>query len=279
MITSPVRLTTLVDNTVGCPGLLGEHGLAFWIETGALRVLFDTGSGAVLGPNAATLGVDLATTDAVVLSHGHYDHTGALSHVLDAAPRAEVFAHPAAFRAKYARKDDGAARYIGVPSPVEEAVRQQGGGLMLSDEPTEIANGLVVTGEVPRATDFEDTGGPFFLDENCTCPDPLLDDQALFFSVAQGTVVILGCSHAGLINTLQYLRQLTNGRPIHAVIGGMHLLSASEERINQTIKALQRFRVNCVGPAHCTGIAATVSLWSAFPKECRPCTVGATFTF
>jgi len=279
LTTERIRITTLVENTAGRPGVLAEHGLAFWLDMGAHRILFDTGAGAVLVSNAGKLGVDLAQANAIVLSHGHYDHTGGLLEAMHAAPRAPVLVHPAAFEAKYARLGDGTSRYIGVPGLDEAAVRRQAGDLVFTNEPTEIVEGLSVTGEIPRLTDFEDTGGPFFLGKDCDRPDPLLDDQAVFFQCKQGTVVILGCCHTGVINTLRYIHELTNGQPIHAVIGGMHLLWATDERVERTIQGLREFGVEDLGPAHCTGMAATTALWGAFPGKCRQCAVGAVVEF
>lgn len=271
-----IRITTLVENTAGGVGLVGEHGLAFWIDCGRKRVLFDTGqTPAVLATNARRLDIDLARTDAVVLSHGHYDHTGGLAHVLDAAERPQVFAHPAALAAKYARNRDGTSRAIGSPLD-EQAVRRRAGVLTWTAQPTDVCEGLAVTGFVPRQTGFEDTGGPFFVDPACRVADALPDDQAVYFSAAGGTVVLLGCAHAGVINTLRHVRTLTGGRPIHAVIGGMHLGAASPDRLARTIEALGEFGVSQMAPAHCTGAAATAALWSAFPGRCLACTVGTT---
>ena len=279
MITEPVRITTLVENTAGLSGALGEHGLSFWLETPSWRVLFDTGSGVVLEDNARTLGVDLSLADAIVLSHGHYDHTGGLSIARQAAPQAKIFHHPAAFAPKYACMPDGTSRYIGAPPASMEAARQ-GNGLMVSTKtPTQVAHGLFVTGEIPRVTGFEDTGGPFFLDESCEQPDPLVDDQALFYESPRGTVVVLGCAHAGVVNTLHHVRRLTKNRPLHAVLGGLHLLWATEERVSRTIEALQSFDIAHLGIAHCTGFEATGALLAAFPGQCRPCTAGVLTEF
>lgn len=268
-----VTVTTIVENTAGRPDLMGEHGLAVWIDTGRHKILLDTGQSDLVLTNAHKLGIRLEETDAIVLSHGHYDHTGGLGSVLPLAKNAPVFLHPAALASKYARQKDDRSRAIGMPGASQLALSRHVAGSAATERPTEIVKNVFVTGAVPRTNDFETTGGPFYLDEACTQPDPLVDDQSLFFDSPEGLVVVLGCAHAGIVNVLQHIHRIT-GRPIHTVLGGTHLVGASEVRLGKTVEALRGLNVRRLGPAHCTGAAAMVRLWQALPG-CFACPSGA----
>jgi 7,8-dihydropterin-6-yl-methyl-4-(beta-D-ribofuranosyl)aminobenzene 5'-phosphate synthase len=273
------RITVLVENTAHGPDVLAEHGLSYWIEHNGKHILLDSGQGGVLATNAYKLKIPLYDLDALILSHGHYDHTGGVAEALKHDRPVAVYAHPAAFAKKYARNNDGTARAIGMPYPSERAIRASRNQLVHTTQSTVVFGGLTVTGPVPRPAGFEDTGGPFFLDEACTQPDPLEDDQSVFIDTADGTVVLLGCAHSGVINTLHYIRQLTDNRPIHTVIGGMHLVGSSSRRIERTIEELKQLGIRRLAPAHCTGMPATVALWNTFLGQCQTSPVGTTFQF
>lgn len=276
---SKVRVTVLVENTAQGTGVLAEHGLAYWVEWNGQRVLFDTGQGAVLASNAERLGIQLCDADAIVLSHGHYDHAGGLGEVLSNLRSTPVYLHPAALGLKYSRNAKGKAREIGVPFPSHRALRRRGHSIVKTEAPTTIFTGLTATGCVPRTTDFENAGNHFYVDSACSQPDGLCDDQSLFFETRDGIVVLLGCAHSGVINTLRYIGELSGGRPIHAVIGGMHMVDASSERIARTVDELRRLRVEVLAPAHCTGMSATAALWTTFPNNCVACHAGKSFEF
>jgi len=275
-----IRITILAENTVYRGGLRGEHGLSVWVETDDKRILFDTGQTDLLLDNAKTLGIDLAQTDAVVLSHGHYDHVGGLDCVLDLAPQARVYPHPMALEPKFSASR-GTVREIGITSVMRDRLRDRikSGQGAYTAAVTSVFPGVTVTGQIPRVSSFEDTGGAFFLDAKRTKPDGLLDDQALFLESNKGLIVVFGCAHAGVVNTLEHIRQLEPDRKVHAVFGGMHLVKTDQTRIEKTIDAFRRFGIERIGPAHCTGWQATRQLWNAFGSRCFQCCVGTQARF
>jgi 7,8-dihydropterin-6-yl-methyl-4-(beta-D-ribofuranosyl)aminobenzene 5'-phosphate synthase len=274
-----IRLTVLVENSVNTRGLKAEHGLAFLIEIGGCRVLFDTGQTELLLDNARTLGCSLEGLDAIVLSHGHYDHTGGLAAVCRLSPEAQIFLHPAAMRPKFSGSHNGPARDIGMSEAGKQTLANAEKKVVPTTACLEVVEGLFVTGEIPRQTDFEDVGGKFCLDAGCQQPDSLVDDQALFFETPDGVVVLLGCAHAGVVNTLRHIERLTNGKRFHAVIGGMHLLHAAPARLHATIEALRRWNVSKLVPMHCTGLAAMMRLWAEFPNRCGSGGVGTQLVY
>lgn len=207
-----ISITVLVENSVHERGLKAEHGLAWHIQFGSHQVLFDTGQTNLLVENARQLGIGLDRLDAIVLSHGHYDHTGGLAAVVAASSCPPVFLHPAAREPKFSLQPDGTPRFIGLPEASHAFLMHHQARIIETRTCTEVVKGLFVTGEIPRHTPYEDPGGRFFLDERATQPDLVRDDQAVFFDTSDGVVVLLGCAHAGVVNTLDYIQGFHPGR-------------------------------------------------------------------
>jgi len=269
-----VRITVLVDNIAGSATLAAEHGFALWIEAHGLRILFDTGQGAALERNVAALGIDLAAADHVVLSHGHYDHTGAVAPALAAAPHAHVWAHPDVRCERYSVRA-GVAKPIRAPRSVvrllDNLPRER---MHWVTAPCQLAPGCGVSGPIPRRTSFEDTSGPYYLDTAGRVPDPIMDDLALWFATSRGLVVCCGCAHAGVVNTLDQIVCVSGIDRVHTVIGGLHLLHADAMRLARTLQALERYAPSRLVPCHCTGTAAVAALQEHFSTSVTPGNAG-----
>ena len=244
----------LVDNDAHEPGLESEHGLALWIEAGAQRVLFDCGATDMIVRNAARLGVPLETTTALVLSHGHFDHTGGLAAVDGILPPGTlIFAHAGVMCERFSRRADGTVHAIGMPAASRAVLERRRAHVRWVTGPQAVAARIWVTGPIPRRTDFEDTGGSFWLDAACTRPDPIEDDMALWTVEEERLDVFFGCAHAGVVNAIQAIHGTTGKRPIRDLVGGLHLRDALDVRLLSTRGFLRSVGVENMCACHCTG--------------------------
>ena len=274
-----VRLTILCENTVARPnGAIGEHGFSCFIETGAGNFLFDTGNGAGLLHNATVLGADLASVRAIILSHGHFDHCGGLRDALTRIGGAEVVAHPGIFRPRY-WQGQFEKRANGLPFQQAE-LEAVGARFSFRREFCALAPGLYYSGEIPRVTPFE-TGDPHLViadDSGGYCHDPFDDDAFVAVESGQGLVVLLGCAHAGVVNSLRHAAARTE-RPIHAIVGGTHLAPAGDSQFTGTVAALREFGVSKLAVSHCTGLPRSAQLSIEFPGRFVFASVGTALDF
>jgi len=260
-----IEITTLSENTAGRVNLLAEWGLSILIEADGYKILLDTGRSFSAAYNAITLGIDLSQIDKIVFSHGHFDHTGGLLHILRMMKReVEVIAHPDIWTAKYVKHPEEEEEYAGVPFP-REAAETLGASFNLTREPVWISENIVTSGEIPMITEYEKIDPILYVKEKGELkPDPLWDDQALFIKSEKGLIIILGCAHRGIINTIRHAQKLTGVKPVYAVIGGTHLVSASPQRMDLTIAELLSFGIKRLGVSHCTGLPASAILAHMF---------------
>jgi len=266
--------------------ILAEHGLSCLIRvfTGenVHEILLDTGlSRDCMAWNARQLGISLAGIEAVVLSHGHFDHTGGLPGLFAGAGRqVPLIAHPDAFLNKRMTGPKGNAE---LPLHDPDLLKKAGAVIRLHSGPSTLADShLLITGEVERKTGFEKgmPGMEMFTDDRWV-PDPIRDDQALVISVKdKGLVVLSGCAHAGIINTVEYAKKIAGIDHVHAVLGGFHLTGpAFAPVILPTIEGMQRISPDYVVPMHCTGWDAINRFMVAMPGKCILNTVGTTYVF
>lgn len=268
-------VTVLADNCTKHSDALAEHGLAMMVETGRHRILFDTGQGRVLGANMQSLGVRLSPLDAIVLSHGHYDHTGGLAGILKKHYPGAVFLHPAALACKYARRERRPYPSIGIPENCREALGALRGAVIETRSATEVAGGIWCTGEIPRLPNGAAAPEGFFLDADGRQADPLADDQALFIATTRGLVVIAGCAHSGLGNTLSHIHKLTGRKDVYALLGGLHLGGASPEQLEEAGNIIDQYNIQVLAPCHCTGMGAHAYLRTRFQGRVREMGAGA----
>ncbi len=273
----------------------GAHGLSCaitaWRGDTARTLLFDTGPDAwVFERNVDRLGFDVGRVDGIVLSHGHWDHCGAMVRALEMIQLSNggravpTYMHPGMYRTRAMKERDGSMRpFEDVPTPA--MLEQQGALVVHSTEPQCVLDELFyVSGEIPRVTGFE-TGMPGqyrrTVDGSDWEPDPLLMDER-FVAVRvkdKGVIVFTACSHAGVVNVLTHARACFPGPPLFGVMGGFHLAGGNERIIPETVEAMREFELKCIAAAHCTGWRAVSALAAAFGDAVAPSAVGKTYRF
>ena len=240
-----LKITILNDNH--CGRLCGaEHGLSYLLDIDGKKILFDVGPSDIFMRNAEKLNINLNLVDAIVLSHGHWDHGNGLvaNRPGFSLAHKQLITHPDSFTVRYRKAD---RKPIGLPLSYQEAKRRY--NITLTKEPFWVTDNLVFLGEIPRENDFEGKSTTFFNEERNE--DFVADDSAAVAKTPDGLVVICGCSHAGVCNTIEYARKVTGIEKVHAVLGGFHL-KYQDEQLDKTLEYFRGLNVTHLYPSHCT---------------------------
>lgn len=263
-----LKVTVLIENTVNSPGLLAEHGLSFYIQKDGHKYIFDTGQGFVLKHNLRQLGVDLGKVSSVILSHGHYDHTGGVGALLQVNPKLIFRGHPNLLKEKF-KVQGKEFKEIGMP---KESKDKLSGNIVFNTDSMEIEDGIYLTGELPLGQ-MKNREGKFKIWDDGYVEDTFREEQALYIKTPHGVVVFSGCSHNGIVETLQYIKNKT-GEKIHTVLGGFHLIGSNDEEIQSTVEQIEKLEVNYLGLCHCTGLKAYCYFKNRFKERLFHCSTG-----
>lgn len=273
-----MKITVLTENTVSRRGLLAEHGLSVLVETGEKRILFDTGQSGVYVHNAERLGISLEGLDAIVLSHGHYDHTGGLAE-FPGDVSCPVYLSGKALEDKWCLSGDGKEnRCIGVPWR-EDAQELERLPLVFTWEQEEIFPDIYLLGQIPATVPSEMGEKPFRILQNGRfLPDTTEDEQLLVIRTSQGLAVFAGCAHPGILSCVEKVKKTFPGENLFSLLAGMHLRGCPQERVEETITGLKEAGFTYLIPLHCTGTMAIARMKMAFGKSCLMAEAGKHFS-
>lgn len=245
------KIRIIVDNRAA-EGVEAEHGFSVLIDHFGVRTIFDTGQSKLVN-NLSKMEISILSFDNMILSHGHYDHTGGVGAVLERQPAVDVYLHPESLIPKYSFRD-GKMKPVKVAAKDKESLNNHPRKrIHWVTGPVELYDNFIITGPIPRKNFFEDTGGAFFTDEDAKVKDFIKDDLAVIIKTDKGLVVVCGCCHSGIINTLSYTISILNEKKIYAIVGGLHLINSCEKRIQETIRNLNNINPDLIVPCHCTG--------------------------
>lgn len=260
-----VKITTLIENKKGEHlGLQNEHGLSFFVEIDNKKILFDSGQSDNFLNNARKLDINLSQIDSVILSHGHYDHTGGIKPLIKEFGRPfSLYAHPDIFIKKY-RVENESKKFIGNGFDENWLIDNNIKINYVKEDVRRITNNAYLISNFDRVSKYE-KDNPLYQVENGNdyIIDDFHDEVSMVLQTCKGLVILLGCSHVGIENIM---RTVINriGKNIYAVIGGTHLVSASLERIQETIEFIKKIDINLIGVSHCTGETAVLEFAKAF---------------
>jgi 7,8-dihydropterin-6-yl-methyl-4-(beta-D-ribofuranosyl)aminobenzene 5'-phosphate synthase len=274
-------ITILAENYAGKSGLIAEHGFSAFIHSPKGRYLFDTGLGRSLPHNVEKLNIDLKKTDKIILSHGHYDHTGGVKWALGQTGPIPVVANSRLFMPHMALNPEDPSkppRHVGCPFTQKE-LEDAGARFVFLDQTTKIDEGVWFITHYPRPVETVPNDPKLVLVHNSrVVPDDLPDDSCLLIEDDPAPILILGCTHSGIINTLLHLKNHMGISKLKAVIGGTHLMASDEAAVRRAIDIFDEFSVGLIGTAHCTGFKASVQMATHFKERFMLAATGSVIT-
>ena len=278
-----IKLTILVDNYVDSQKLKAEHGLSILIEADNEKILFDCGQSDLILSNAKVLGIDLNGITKIVLSHGHYDHSGGFLPLLKYLNREiDVYAHPQLFAEKFIECKDfngfSANRYIGIPE-TKETYKKKGARFLLGKDPVQISDNIFFSGQINKGNKVDPEDRFFIKENNRFIKDPIHDDISIFVNLPELLIVITGCAHSGILNILNKSKDLKLNDKNLAIIGGLHLAKKDNAYIGNIISEFEKYNIKLLVPSHCTGINAFGQLKNSFKGKCEFGCVGKILEF
>ncbi|MDK2966106.1 MBL fold metallo-hydrolase [Lacrimispora sp.] len=250
-----LKITTLIENNPDDKGqLLYEHGLSLYIETDRKNILFDTGESGDFIKNAKSLHKNLDKLDYCIISHGHYDHSGGVEKFISEVDKVPQFiVGEEFFKPKYKTADAPGYKFNGNSFDEEFIAKKQISLRKVKEDMIYLTDHIIVFHHFSRYTDYEVRNSRFFIKENDEfTPDNFDDEISMGIITEKGLVVIVGCSHVGIVNILKTISKRVN-IPIHAVIGGTHLIEADEFRMKKTMAAFKDMKIQLIAVSHCTG--------------------------
>jgi len=269
-----VEIKLLSDNAVNKKGLLAEHGLSILLERDEQQLLFDVGQGISAVHNAHVLGITFQSP-LIVLSHGHYDHTGGLMPFVRSSPRTDIFAHSDVFTQRFSSTETNDVRNVSVPFTKEELGRE-GVEIHFDNDPREVLDGIWTTGQIARPFIADQRVIGLSLDVDGRMIDNVLDEIAVVVEGSKKSLLLLGCAHAGVRNTVQQVEAMTE-KPLYGIVGGMHLLNVSQRNVRALALFLRERGVEFVAASHCTG-CKSANVLSKY-LECTLTAVGTHLRF
>lgn len=266
-----LKVTLLNNDNVRRRNFFAEHGLSMLIETADCKILFDTGQTSLFHKNAMTLGLDLTQINAVVISHGHYDHTGGIPEFCRINSQAPIYAHPEIFSKKWKAPKKcciDEREEIGIPWDFNsEGISAE--RFQFHQKPVHLRENILLSSTIPTVVGFEEFSGNLLVQgESGVLPDRHLDEQFMLVVIKDHAHLILGCGHRGVANSIEYAKKLLSGKKLVSLIGGMHLENIPKERLERTVHYLRQSGIQTIIPLHCTGFDATVEIKKAFGPKC-----------